>query len=444
MDTYIKIAQFLLSLSFLIVLHELGHFIPAKIFKTRVEKFYLFFDYKFSLFKTKIGETVYGIGWIPLGGYVKIAGMIDESMDKEQLAKPPQPWEFRSKPAWQRLIIMLGGVTVNFLLGIFIYIMILNVWGKDYVAPNDVKKGFLIDESFKEYGFQNGDKILKINNEIPFDVLSINKHLFLRDVSTIEVQHPNGDIESLGLPEEIGLTMWQSGIMEPFTPRISAVLDSVIPDSPAYIAGMLKGDYITSVNDQPIEFWDEFTKLVKSNEELKEIQIDVNRDGSTKSLSVTPGKDKTIGVYPKGFTNDVLVINHKDYSFIESVPKGIDEGYWILKDYIAQFKYVFTKKGATSLGGFITIGNIFPAKWHWQSFWNITAFLSIMLAFMNLLPIPALDGGHVVFVLYEMITGNKPSEKFLEYAQITGFIFLIALLLFANGNDVYKWLTGKL
>ncbi len=443
METYIKIAQFLLSLSLLIVLHELGHFIPAKIFKTKVEKFYLFFDYKFSLFKKKIGETVYGIGWIPLGGYVKIAGMIDESMDKEQLAKPPQPWEFRSKPAWQRLIIMLGGVTVNFLVGILIYIMILNVWGKDYVAPNDVKKGFSIDESFKQYGFLNGDKILKFNDEIPFDVLSINKHLFLRDVTSIEVEHPDGNIESLNLPEDIGLNMWQSGIMEPFTPRILAILDSIIPDSPANKAGMLKGDYILSVDDKPIEYWDEFTKLVKSNTDLNKMQITVNRDGFTNSLSVQPGEDNKIGVYPKGLTNDALTINHKDYSFLESIPKGINEGYWILKDYIAQFKYVFTKKGATSLGGFITIGNIFPAKWHWQSFWNITAFLSIMLAFMNLLPIPALDGGHVVFVLFEMITGRKPSEKFLEYAQITGFVILMALLLFANGNDIYKWLTGK-
>ncbi len=442
MDTYIKIVQFLLSLSLLIVLHELGHFIPAKIFKTRVEKFYLFFDYKFSLFKKKIGETVYGIGWIPLGGYVKIAGMIDESMDKEQLAKPPQPWEFRSKPAWQRLIIMLGGVTVNFIVGILIYIMILNVWGKDYVTPDDVKNGFSVDDIFIQYGFQNGDKILKINDEVPFDVLNINKFLFLRDVRSIEVKHPNGNIESLDLPEDIGSTMWQSGIMEPFKPRISAVLDSVITDSPANKAGLLDGDYIVSIDNQDIEYWDEFTKMVRGNEDLNEMEIIVDRNGVIKTLTVLPGDDNTIGVYPKGFTNDVLTINHKDFSFLESIPKGTEEGYWILKDYISQFKYVFTKKGATSLGGFITIGNIFPSKWHWQSFWNITAFLSIMLAFMNLLPIPALDGGHVVFTLYEMITGRKPSDKFLEYAQITGFVILMALLLFANGNDIYKWLNG--
>ena len=241
MDTYIKIAQFLLSLSLLIVLHELGHFIPAKIFKTRVEKFYLFFDYKFSLLKKKIGETVYGIGWIPLGGYVKIAGMIDESMDKEQMAQPPKPWEFRSKPAWQRLIIMLGGVTVNFLLGIFIYIMILNVWGKDYVAPENVKKGFAVDKLFKDIGFKDGDQIVKINGAAPFNALDINKHLFLRDISSIEVKHENGANSTINIPEEIGLQMWASGTMEPFTPRIDAIIDSVLPGSQAEKGGLHQG-----------------------------------------------------------------------------------------------------------------------------------------------------------------------------------------------------------
>ncbi len=443
METYIKIAQFLLSLSFIVVLHELGHFIPAKIFKTRVEKFYLFFDYKFSLFKKKIGETIYGIGWIPLGGYVKIAGMIDESMDKEQMKLPPQPWEFRSKPAWQRLIIMLGGVTVNFLLGIFIYIMILNVWGKDYVAPENVKNGFNVADIFKDLGFKNGDKIVKVNGEVPFDVLSVNKNLFLRDIASIEVKHEDGTEEKIDLPEDIGLTMWQSGTLEPFTPRINAVLDSILPDSPAALAGFQKGDKIVSVNGDQITYWNEFTSHIKNNKKGNVISITINRDGNNMNIEVTPDEDGKIGVYPQGYTKDVIEVDHKDYNFTESIPKGISEGYWTLKDYISQFKYVFTKKGANSLGGFITIGNIFPARWNWEAFWHITAFLSIMLAFMNLLPIPALDGGHVVFTLYEMVTGNKPSDKFLEYAQITGFVILMALLLFANGNDIYKWLTGK-
>ncbi len=444
METYIKIVQFLLSLSLLIVLHELGHFIPAKLFKTRVEKFYLFFDYKFSLFKKKIGETTYGIGWIPLGGYVKISGMIDESMDKEQMEQPPEPWEFRSKPAWQRLIIMLGGVTVNFLLGIFIYIMMFNVWGDDYVGINDVKQGFSVVDEFKEIGFKDGDKILKINGEEPFNVLDVNKHLFLRDIQNIEVEHEDGNKENIDLPEDIGLTMWQSGAMEPFTPRIYAILDSILPDSPANKAGLLKGDIITNVDNNPIQYWNEFTSLVRTNSDKTAMNIEVDRDGETKTFKITPDSDNKFGVYPKGFTEDVIEIHHKDYSFGESMGLGMSKAYWTLKDYMGQFKYVFTEKGATSLGGFITIGNIFPAKWNWRAFWSITALLSIMLGFMNLLPIPALDGGHVVFVLYEMITGRKPSDQFLEYAQITGFVILMALLLFANGNDIYKWLTGQL
>jgi len=443
METYIKITQFLLSLSLLIVLHELGHFIPAKLFKTRVEKFYLFFDYKFSIFKKKIGDTVYGIGWIPLGGYVKISGMIDESMDKEQMAQPPQPWEFRSKPAWQRLIIMLGGVTVNFILGIFIYIMMFSAWGNDYVAPQDVKKGFSVADLFKDLGFQDGDKIDKVNGEVPVNVLDVNKHLFLRDVQNIEVTHADGNSELIDLPEDIGLQMWQSGNMDAFSPRTPAVLDSVVPDSPAFKAGLQKGDVITGMNDQEIAYWDEFTNIVVNNPEGKEIKVTVNRDGVSESFMITPSEEKVLGVSRSGYTEDVIKISHIDYTFAESIVPGFSKAYWTLKDYMGQFKYVFTKKGATQLGGFITIGSIFPSKWNWEAFWSITALLSIMLGFMNLLPIPALDGGHVVFTLFEIISGRKPSDKFLEYAQITGFIILISLLLFANGNDIYKWLTGQ-
>lgn len=443
METYIKIIQFLLSLSLLIILHELGHFIPAKLFKTRVEKFYLFFDYKFSLFKKKIGETVYGIGWIPLGGYVKISGMIDESMDKEQMAQPPKPHEFRSKPAWQRLIIMLGGVTVNFILGIFIYIMMFNAWGEDYVATDDVKSGFYVSELFKDLGFEDGDKIVKVNGEVPFNVLDINKQLFLRDVASIEVDHPDGNSEVIELPEDIGLQMWKTGNRDAFTPRIHAILDSVIPGTPAFEGGLKKGDVITALNDQKVAYWDEFTSVVVNNPEKTEIKVMVDRDGEEMSFMIAPGEDQKLGVYPKGYTDDVISISHKDFSFGESIAPGFSKAYWTLKDYMGQFKYVFTKKGATQLGGFITIGSIFPSTWDWRSFWNITALLSIMLGFMNLLPIPALDGGHVVFTLFEIISGRKPSDKFLEYAQITGFIILISLLLFANGNDIYKWLTGQ-
>lgn len=444
MESYIKITQFLLSLSLLIVLHELGHFIPAKLFKTKVEKFYLFFDYKFSLFKKKIGDTVYGIGWIPLGGYVKISGMIDESMDKEQLKKPPQPWEFRSKPAWQRLIIMLGGVTVNFILGIFIYILMFNAWGVDYVGVNDVKKGFHITEDFRELGFQNGDKVLSIDGEEPFNVLDINKALFLRGVEKVEVEHPDGQVENIEIPDHMGLQMWQSGNMDPFTPRILPILDSVIPDSPAGRAGLQGGDVLTALNGSQITFWDEFSESLRKNTEKKEMTLSVNRDGNMMEFQIVPDQAQKFGFYPVGYTDEVIDIRHMDYNFVESIGPGFSRAYWTLKDYMGQFRYIFTKKGASSLGGFITIGSIFPEKWDWAAFWNITALLSIMLGFMNLLPIPALDGGHVVFTLYEMLSGRKPSDKFLEYAQITGFVILLSLLIFANGNDIYKWLTGQI
>ncbi len=434
MEIVIKATQFILSLSFLIVLHELGHFIPAKLFKTRVEKFYLFFDYKFSLVKKKVGETVYGIGWIPLGGYVKISGMIDESMDTEQMKQPAQPWEFRSKPAWQRLIIMLGGVIVNFILGILIYIMITFVWGVNYVKPDGVKEGFAVHESFKAYGFKDGDKITKFNGAEPLDVTDVNKHLFLRGITSLEVIHADGKTETISIPENIGEVMWENGVMQPFEVRIPPIIDTVIVDSPANRAGLLKNDKILLVNDTPINYWSEFTKLVVNSE--GKITITIDRDGITKNISLKAGEDKKIGVAPNRAT--ALNIQHKDYSFLESISTGNSIAIWTLKDYITQFKYVFTKKGATSIGGFIAIGNIFPATWSWQAFWSITAFLSIMLGFMNLLPIPALDGGHVMFTLYEIVTGRKPNDKFLEYAQVTGFILLIALLLLANGNDIVK------
>jgi regulator of sigma E protease len=435
MEILIKASQFILSLSFLIVLHELGHYIPAKIFKTRVEKFYLFFDYKFSLFKKKIGDTVYGIGWIPLGGYVKISGMIDESMDTEQMKQPAQPWEFRSKPAWQRLIIMLGGVTVNFILGILIYIMITFVWGIDYVKPEGVKNGFAVHETFKQYGFKDGDKITKFNGVEPLDVTDVNKHLFLRGITSLEVLHQNGETATIAIPEDIGSIMWEKGVMEPFKVRTNTVIDTVVVGSPAEKAGILKNDKIIAVNDTPVTYWQDFAEIAANSNE-SELTLKVERNGISELISIVPNEDKTIGV--SNFRNNDLDIQHKKYTFLESISKGNSLAIWTLKDYITQFKYVFTKKGATSIGGFIAIGNIFPATWSWQSFWSITAFLSIMLGFMNLLPIPALDGGHVVFTLYEMITGRKPNDKFLEYAQITGFLILIALLLLANGNDVVK------
>jgi len=321
--------------------------------------------------------------------------------------------------------------------------MILNVWGEDYVSTSGIKNGFSVPAEFEKIGFENGDKILKINDEQPFNVMDVNKHLFLRSVESIEVQHPSGSVEKIKLPEDIGLTMWTNGLMEPFQPRLSTMLDSIATDSPAHKANLKKGDEIIGVDGVSVSYWDEFTGAVKNNKERKEMSVAFLRNGVKDTVLVTPNKEGTIGVYLDSNYGDPITFEHKEYSFAESIPKGTSSAYWTLSDYVAQFKYVFTKKGATALGGFGTILSIFPKKWDWQRFWSLTAFLSIMLAFMNLLPIPALDGGHVVFTLYEMISGRKPSDKFLETAQIVGFIILIALMLYANGNDVYKWLTGK-
>ncbi|MGJ8665475.1 MAG: RIP metalloprotease RseP [Patiriisocius sp.] len=429
----VKAIQLLLSLSLLIVLHELGHFIPAKLFKTRVEKFFLFFDVKFALFSKKIGETVYGIGWLPLGGYVKIAGMIDESMDKEQMAKPPQPWEFRSKPTWQRLIIMLGGVTVNIIVGFLIYICILGFYGRDITTNEQLPNGFAVDQSFKEMGFADGDKILSVNGEEFNNVTQINKYLFLRDVNTIEVLHADGTKETITMPEDIGTTMFQNDVLRPFSARNEPIIKQVGEDYPAEAAGFKVGDRIENVNGTPITYWHDFQEAVKANG-LKENTFIVERDGSLETIKVTPNEDGVVGL------NTINKTIREHYSFGESITGGISYGIGILGDYVRQFKYVFTSKGASQVGGFGAIGNLFPDTWDWLSFWETTALISIILAFMNILPIPALDGGHVMFLLYEMVTGRKPNDKFMEYAQMVGFFLLIGLVLFANGNDIYRWL----
>jgi len=432
----VKAIQLLLSLSILIVLHELGHFIPAKIFKTRVEKFFLFFDVKFALVKKKIGETTYGIGWLPLGGYVKIAGMIDESMDKEQMAKPPQPWEFRSKPAWQRLIIMLGGVTVNIIVGFVIYMSILYTYGRDIVTTDDLPQGFAVAQEFNEYGFQDGDKIVSVNGEELLNVMDINRYLFLRDVENVTVIHANGNTETLSLPEDIGSEMFKKDILKPFEPMRMAIIDTVVADMPAGKAGFKNGDKIISVNNTAIGFWHELKRnLVKDQENM----IVVSRNGGLDTLKVTPTETGQIGV--NNYAKELIGKGtHLKYTLGESITGGVGYGYNILLDYVKQFKYVFTSKGATQVGGFGAIGNLFPDTWDWLSFWQTTALISIILAFMNILPIPALDGGHVMFLLYEMATGRKPNDKFMEYAQMVGFFLLIALVLFANGNDIYRWL----
>lgn len=434
----VKTAQVLLSLSILVILHELGHFIPAKLFKTRVEKFYLFFDVKFSLFKKKIGETVYGIGWLPLGGYVKISGMIDESMDTEQMAKDPQPWEFRSKPTWQRLIIMLGGVFMNFILAFFLFMILLFVWGTNHSNKDDIKYGYGVSKTLVNYGFEQGDRIISVNGK-PFDELSIsiNKYLMLREINNIRVEHANGTVENISLPEDIGLQLFEAGDFPSLLPRYPFSLDSIIEGSPANKSGLLANDKIIAVNGKAITYYSDLTYAIK-NTDKNELALQFERHNEIHDVTITLGEDKVMGIVTTSSDLDYIKFNQRDYTFSESVIGGLNHGYWEVKDYLAQFKYMFTKKGASQIGGFAAIGKMFPAQWNWQSFWYLTAFLSIMLGVLNLLPIPALDGGHVIFLLYEMVSGKKPADKFMEYAQMAGFVIIISLVLFANGNDIYK------
>ena len=433
----IKGIQLLLSLSILIVLHELGHFIPAKIFKTRVEKFFLFFDVKFALFKKKFGDTVYGIGWLPLGGYVKISGMIDESMDKEQMKQPPKPWEFRTKPAWQRLIIMLGGVTVNLVLGFLIYMMILFVWGKNTLPNSALPLGLGVSPLAKEIGFEKGDQIVSVDGK-PLEVaLDINKLLLIRSVQVVQVERKNGMKINITIPENIGDRMFTTGQMSILYPRFPAEIDSVLTDKVAFQSGFRAGDKIIFADETIIEDWKELRDY--NNEKANQkVQYIIERNQIKDTINMILDAQGKMGVIPK----NSIKISQEDLSLGESIAEGFSYGYWMLYDYIAQFKYVFTKKGASQLGGFGAIGSLFPATWDWRAFWGSTAFISIILAFMNLLPIPALDGGHVMFLLYEMISGRKPNDKFMEYAQMVGFFLLLALVIYANGNDLFRFLSN--
>ena len=440
MDYVILGAQLILSLSILIVLHEMGHFLPARWFKTRVEKFYLFFDWPRSLFSFKRGDTEYGIGMIPLGGYVKISGMIDESMDKEQMALPPQPYEFRSKPAWQRLIIMIGGVTVNLILGMLIYAMVLFVWGKEYLPVKNAAYGIVVGNSLVyDAGFRNGDKILAVNGEMPESFKDLNINILLNEPSLVKLDRA-GQIMEVAIP--VGFSEKIIALDEPvlFMPALPAIVDSVMNDSPAQKAGLQKGDRLIGVNDQSFLFFGELPAILDANKD-KDAVIRVLRGADTLALNTHIGDDGKLGFYnvdPKKLLN----FETQKYGFFESFPAGIAEGATTLGNYVKQFKLVFTKEGSKKVGGFGAIASQFDTGWDWQRFWNITAFLSIALAFMNILPIPAPDGGHVMFLLYEIITGRKPNEKVMEKAQLVGMVLLLSLLVFANGNDIYKWISG--
>lgn len=467
MEVLIKIVQVVVSLGLLIILHEGGHFLFAKLFKTRVEKFYLFFDYKFHLFSTydkwfrklrkkpevpkkENGDpeyigTEYGIGWIPLGGYVKISGMIDESMDLEQMKQDPQPWEFRTKPAWQRLLIMLGGIIMNFIAAFFIYSMVLFAWGKEYVKSEDMTYGMKFNSEAKNIGFQDGDIILGADDQT-FDTWSpanlramstAKSAKVLRDGKTVDISL-SGDMNLLEMLEE---------------PRFADVrmpleVDSVVAGSPASKIGLKKGCRIDSLNGKKIEdFNDLHNVLADLQSSLKEDALAMDSLKARKvelvisdGDSVSKAETTLTSEFTLGFTNKMpdYKTTKKEYGFFESFPAGVSYGWNILKGYVSDLKYIFTKKGAKSVGGFITIGNIFPGTWDWQSFWMLTALLSIMLGVVNVLPIPALDGGHALFCIYEIITGKKPSDKFLERAQVVGFFILIGLLIFANLNDILR------
>jgi len=436
MEIFIKVVQLLLSLAILVIFHELGHFIAARIFKIRVEKFYLFFDAWFSLFKFKKGETEYGIGWIPLGGYVKIAGMIDESLDTEQMKQPPQPWELRSKPAWQRLIVMLGGVTVNILLAIGIYIVLLAGWGEQYLPTSQVKYGIAVDSLGAEMGLRNGDYILSVENKPIEDFDDIARSIMLEQARTVQVMR-NGIRTDVPIPDGfVGKLMKQTapGFI---TPRFPFEAGKFAIGSPAEAAGMMLNDRIIGLNDTILPYFDQFRSMVQRYKN-KTVQVTVLRGTDTVRLKIDVPAAGLIGVHPKGLSN-WFTLKEKHYSIFTAIPAGVSKTFdqaWV---YIRSITLLFSQeKGYESLGGFISIGNFFPATWDWFQFWTFTAFLSVMLAILNLLPIPALDGGHVMFLLYEMVFRRKPSDKFMEYAQVAGMVILFGLLIFANGQDIMK------
>lgn len=438
----IKTAQLLLSLSILVVLHEAGHFMFARLFKTRVEKFYLFFNPWFSLFKIQKGETEYGIGWLPLGGYVKISGMIDESMDKEAMKLPPQPYEFRAKPAWQRLFIMLGGVLMNFIFAMVIYIGVLFAWGEQYLPTENVKYGIVANQQGEEIGFKTGDKILTVDNKYVEQFHKIVPTIVLDGAKTVQVER-NGqkiDVEISG--SDLALLLKSKGIWEERLPY-DIQIGRLAKDYPAAKAGLEVGDVIGNVDGKSFEFYDQFRNYLESKQG-KSVEIELTRNGEKLTKTVEVNEEGKIGFNPALNNPDLFEYKTTKYGFFESIPAGIHKGVQTTTNYLKQFKLFFNKetKAYESLGGFATIGNIFSPTWDWEHFWTMTAFISIILAIMNLLPIPALDGGHVMFLFGEMITGRKPGEKFLEYAQIAGMVLLLALVLYANANDIIKMING--
>lgn len=434
---FVRALQLIMALSLLVLVHEFGHFIFSRIFKVRVEKFYLFFDWGFSLFKwkPKNSETEYGIGWIPLGGYCKISGMIDESMDTEQMKQPPQPWEFRTKPAWQRLFIMIGGVLFNFILAMFIYAMIMFTWGESYTDIRKATYGMEFNENAKSLGFVDGDIILKVDDK---DIERYNVDLLraIADGRNVTVLR-EGKEATVSIPDDFGLL--DMGKETPFMQfRMPAVIDNVMPAMPGAIAGIQKGDSIISIGGNAITSWNSLMATMQKMQEsaTKSFEVTLKRDSV---ITLTAEVDDT---YKLGITPQMpdYPVERRTYGFFASFPAGISYGWNVLKGYVSDFKYLFSSEGAKSVGMFGTIGSMFPAVWDWHQFWQMTAMLSLILAVMNILPIPALDGGHVVFLLIEVISGRKPSDKVLEYAQAVGMIILLGLFILATYNDAMRFI----
>jgi len=436
---FANVGQFILAFSILVVLHEMGHFLPAKWFGCRVDKFYLFFNPWFSLYKKKIGETEYGIGWVPLGGYVKIAGMIDESMDKEQLALPAQPHEFRSKPAWQRLIIMLGGVTVNFILALVLFAMILFVWGEERLPVANLKWGLSADSLATTVGVRDGDIVTAVNGKKLTYASELNKEMLLSERAVLKINRQGRDT-SITMPEGFLSTLTKNQLQGFVSPRFPVIVDSISPDI-KYVQGKLvKGDQIVGVNKEATPFFQDFNKA-KAPLKGTNVELAVLRNGSdTVQTTVQLNDVGNVGFVPR---NPYLLLGteKKEYSFTEAIPAGISFGVERLKDYMTGIKLLFTSKEhkvSDNLGSVISIGKTFGGVWDWQRFWTMTALFSIILAFMNILPIPALDGGHALFTLYEMITGRKPGDRFMEYAQMVGMVLLLGLMLYAFGLDIWR------
>lgn len=437
MQVLIQAAQFFLSLSILIVIHEFGHFLFARLFGIRVEKFYLFFNPWFSLFKVRRGETEYGMGWLPLGGYVKISGMIDESMDKEQMKQPPKPYEFRSKPAWQRLTVMVGGVFFNVILAALIYVMMLFTIGDEYLPVQNLKYGIEAERLGQEIGFKSGDHIVALNGEEPEDWMSMMQGFARGEIREVEVKR-NDSLLTINVPEDFYGKIISARGQDFLSVRFPFIVSGFLEDSPAKEAGVMEGDYIKGIGGKETWSFVEFARTV-GDYAGEDTWLTIGRNDETIELDIAIPEEGLVGAYLKEPT-ELLDTEIREYSLLASVPAGISRAYNTTRNYFRDLGMLFSPEVSAreSLGGFITIGGIFSPTWDWVHFWTMTAFLSIILAVMNILPIPALDGGHVMFLVYEIVTGRKPPEKFMEYAQMIGLLLLFTLILLVNLNDVLR------